>query len=366
MDYPKVISKYITCEDQKDIKDYMSWLSRDHTEVLKRGKLADRIEREVVPFVRKLVRTGSKEWHHDLRTHEIKGLDRMLWPRSILLRSKVREIEEKANRDLREPSRDYLHGRTLRRSDFRSFVETLRENGVEYPLHTSTTVEFDTTGLDLSKGAGLPSRGTKKEHLEPALQYHRKIESDPTTPAYACLEGTRTQAGPPDTGKPRIFWMVPVSEWVSEVISCRKAQEKNVEAAHKPESNKDFHVAYCPPQDNWTYMFKMHNPEQYVTLDYEAWDWSVTAYQIVTFQDWLIADDYPLKERRIDYAIHAPLVTPSGVLSPEGVVHSGMLTTHPQNVGLVTQHNRYLLELQKLLRYLEGEQNNEQECIHVN
>jgi hypothetical protein len=342
MDLPqKVIRRFLAPVSER-VARYLDGLNVDNDGIARRGKFADRIEHEVLPKARKLIRTGhlpSLLW-----SEEQKYMPRVLWPASRRSRDVLFEMMSHFERDLSYPKWQPLQGWT----DLAKVMEWL---GNEYSLKwnslkTTTSYRFDATGLDLSKGAGLPMMGPKRAQLGPAEAFVNSNSSD----AFAVLIGCRTQQsdpkGPPKT---RGIWGDPISEWYREIRSFRSAIEETVQHCLDGDicywyTDEDTLLEWLDHRD-WTCA---------VVLDSTQFDKDVSVWEQAMILTYL-APESPDLAHIIDHAVRSPVLLPDRtVLQRYGGMASGKVFTNIGDGSANVLDILWVLHKMGILKYVSG------------
>jgi hypothetical protein len=189
----------------------------------------------------------------------------------------------------------------------------------------------DLVGADLSKSAGLPVFGPKRNNLGEARQYNSSVVKPNPTLAncYAPFVGWRTQMADPDgTPKVRSIAMVACQFWLLEresyIHSIAKAKQGWKESSLIRPYYVDEQSAFAWIVD------KLSECSQMVGLDYAAYDRNVRAEEIAWAHSHMI-QDYEFQELMLEYLLKAPIMIPKewgSWAARNGGVLSGSTVTH--------------------------------------
>lgn len=304
--FVEVISRFIP-GSLPQVKGFLHNLTIDKNTILTNGPFADKLLHNVWPEVNKIIRSEANDLPPGLLKLENKYAKFKDTPKSIYSYKMLLEMYSAYEHELRYPSWSLI-----------PFADYMESSGYENPWLKSSEFTLNLDGLDLSKGAGNPQMGPKKDQLNQALLYADKIEADQKTPSYMFLPGFRTQIE-----KTRGIWQDPISEYVNEIRAFRSALLKAVDFAKQ---SKEIRVFYCTPEELHKYLFA-DSWAYAVVLDAKQFDASVTAWEIDDFLRYLAAD-YVAIDHVIDHAVRAPLQMPNGVLRRYGGLASGKVFTN--------------------------------------
>lgn len=353
--YNLVISKFRDWKDSAantvKIERYLDGLNHDNMGIAYRGPLGERILKNVVPEAKRIVRQSCKKYPRLLADLEIKYLERVEWPKSQYSVKAYKEtLRTWANAKLYptwwEDNLDTF-------KSLESYADWWKEQGLKLPFFQSRRFKFDTTGRDLSKGAGLPKMGPKRINLGPAVQYANRIKEDPSIPAWMILCGRRTQQAKPGVTKSRPILGDPISEWVLEIEAY--GDSINQAADHAKVASKDVQLGYAPPEVIHKYIFNQEWTEA-IVLDYTQYGATITAQELASHLRWLAGDyDGRVVDHIIDHNCRCPLIGPGPELinkyagGPDGKITTNLVDSSTNLVE--TDHN---MHVQKLDKYYSG------------
>lgn len=355
--YKSVISKFRDHTDSTantaKVLQYLEGLNHDNMGIAFRGPLGERILKDVVPEARKIVRMSCKKYPKLLSDLEIKYLDRVEWPKSQYSVRVYKETLKTWSNAKLYPT--WWEDKLVAFKSLEAYADWWKTQGLKLPFFQSRRFEFDTTGRDLSKGAGLPKMGPKRINLGPAVQYANRIKADPTTPAWMILCGRRTQQAKPGVTKSRPILGDPESEWVIEIEAYADAINQASEHAKQDSGKKDVQLGYAPPEVIQKYIFD-REWNMAVVLDYTQYGASITAQELQSHLRWF-AGDYPagIVDHIIDHNCRCPFIGPGPELiskiagGPDGKITTNLIDSSTNMVE--TDHN---ITDQKLDRYCIG------------
>jgi hypothetical protein len=318
------------------IRNKLEHLTRDNPNPVYRPP-SKAIFKVFIPAATKAINTRAKELPPHLLELELRYKARAHWQKSNYVWEALRKMLHAFSDTLH-----YVEKPVISQEELATWVPVDR-------LKT-TTYGFTTEGSDLSKSAGLPKFGSKRDQLNGALQYAEVIKQSGTLKSmYPIFPGFRTQQSPPDDPKVRGINMIPISTWVLErecwpyVIARAKADWNKPEAA----------VNYFPPEQTWKQFGDLAARGQTaVVLDATLYDTTVHANENEASAMYFIPD-YEHRDLLVEYMNKAEILMPQGeMIERNGGKTSGGTDTNFTdswtNIGDIVQ------SLGPILRYLVG------------
>jgi hypothetical protein len=170
------------------------------------------------------------------------------------------------------------------------------------------------------------------------------------------VPGYRTQQSPIDDPKVRLVWAIPCHIWQME---CEAFDDSITESIKMGDSNHDIQHFYFDPRKRLKEWYLNYHPKVtcWVNLDASAYDSTVHSNELAAVWTWL-APDYPWIELLSEYAAHADIIMPDGVVSRTGGMPSGSKGTNIGDSITNVGDNLEVLNEMRLSKYVE--------CILVN
>jgi hypothetical protein len=313
------------------VTEYLRNLTIDNTGVVER-KISERVRKFVIPEVTKVFRTTNLP--SGLDAIEKKYKERVEWPRSIYKYNILKEqCEAFSNiQDLLPWKLEYLDAYT-------------------HPWKPSDSYNLDLSlernRRSLTKGAGLPTMGPKKEHLSDAKLYvEEKIKPNPILEnCWSILPGVRTQQSHPDDPKVRLVWGTPISYWLLECMAVDSALNNTQSSIS---SDHDVFVFYTQPEEFGKWVRNRGDVVEWVNLDASQFDASVTASELEQVVKYF-CPNFEFASLVTEYLQRADLLMPEGIISRTGGMPSGSKFTNLGNglvnvLDIINSFRRYKLD----------------------
>jgi hypothetical protein len=201
-----------------------------------------------------------------------------------------------------------------------------------------------------NKAAGCPKGGTKGDHWPEAQQYAEKVKaSGDWNLCYSCVQGIRTQPGPPGEGKARIIEMVSVSDYIRgyEALADALTQTDSRISTSMP-----IMLFHTEPSKLAEWFGKFEGE----VTDWLSWDWSSydasLAAQLLEAGARYLIGGYPYVDLEIDFVLNASIMTSWGTVTRFGAMISGWIGTNIVDSICNVMHMLKVLESLGLLRYV--------------
>lgn len=323
--------------DPERLRKRMDALMIDNLGIVKRPG-ADKIEREVLPMMRKYYRTTTLP--PELNLLEAHFLEKVLYPRSRysyeVLRDSTKSYDETAGKNA-----TYTKG-----------PELLKQFSFQWRPSTLFKFNPDTPRAKraLKHAAGLPTFGTKKEALQGVIQYNERVvkPSPKLARCYSVLPGYRTQQSPLDKPKVRLVWSIPAHIWHLESEALSSCIDNTIAAWH---DELDISLFYTDPAHIHEWFKECDSTTCWWATDAKQFDSTVQSCELAHAWHYL-AGGYEYVDLLADYSAKSDIVMPSGIFSRDGGMPSGSLITNIGD-GLVNIIDALeVLDRMKLLRYL--------------
>jgi hypothetical protein len=294
------------------IRNKLEFLTRDNPNPVLRPAHAG-VARELVPLWTKMVNTKGKELPTHLLELEIMYKTRVRWQRSNYKWETLRKMLHSFSNTLH-----YAEAPLLEQSELETWLPVSRLQ--------ATTHRFTTEGSDLSKSAGLPKFGSKRQQLEGMKQHAETIKASGTlNEMYPIFPGFRTQQSPPDTPKVRGINMIPGSTWVLEREAWPDVLQKAKAHWNKPGAAVD----HMPPEQTWKCFVEMAAASQSISvIDSTLYDTTVHANENDASVE-LFIPSYEFKDLLKSYYNTAEILMPKGeMIERNGGMSSGRTDTN--------------------------------------
>jgi hypothetical protein len=195
-----------------------------------------------------------------------------------------------------------------------------------------TDHSFDIIDADMSKSAGLPKFGSKKDNLAAGRQYvEQVVKPDPVISNLpAAFLGWRSQLAPIGEVDMRDINMIPMARWLlareGPAKATRLMKEHWIYSDTTPTE-----VAFSPPE-RWYELFANKAPEvkMWAVFDAKHYNKSVRAEEIVYYNE-ITLGDWEFRPLLEEYSIYSEIQTPDGFIERKGGTLSGLQETSAQN-----------------------------------
>lgn len=325
------------------LRNVLDGLSRDNTYIVKRPGFTE-ISKFVIPAVRKAYRTTK------LPTNLIKIEEefwrKVEWPRSVykysVFKANIKPYTEISNGECNYLKLIDNYDHCWRPSSKYVWQPDLIRNK-----------------RAMSKAAGFPDGGKKREALQGAIQYNTSVVAPSASldKCWSIVPGYRTQQSESGAEKVRLVWCIPCHIWYLECLAFDDSITSTI-----AESNKLSHkiqVLYFDARLHLKEWFLKFSKDvmTWVYVDSTQYDSSVQQCEIASVWHYL-APGFELTTLLADYAAKADLVMPEGIVHRNGGMPSGSKGTNMgdgiSNVGDTLE----VLDRMGLLKYVV--------CILVN
>lgn len=310
VNYLSVTTKHVDV-NSLPVKRRLDALQHDNTDPVYRpaGK---RVLEKLVPVTRKLLFSRGKELPQDLRDLEMRYLERISWQRSRYVYKVLLNNVQKFTETLNFPKLTYDPLKDI-------------EDWIPIQKIKSTSYDLKTEGHDMTKSAGLPKFGSKKENLAAAKQYLSSLGKPGLSDLYPAFLGYRTQQSPEDDPKVRNINMVPITTWLLEIQMLDSAIA-NAKANWISTDRTTVHYTDLNTAFQWI-CDKISQCQSVVMLDASNYDMSVYQEEISGSLR-LLAPEYEHIEVLIEYYNTAPILAPIGYILRKGGILSGTVGTN--------------------------------------
>jgi hypothetical protein len=290
----------------------LEFLTKDNPNPVLRPA-AEGVRRVLVPEWTKLVHSKGKELPTHLLELEVRYKERVHWQRSNYQWEPLRKMLHTFSNTLH-----YAEAPLLSEDELNTWIPT--------NLIRATSYGFTTEGSDLSKSAGLPYFGSKRQQLEGMKQHAETIKAKGTLDEmYPIFPGYRTQQSPPDDPKIRGINMIPGSTWVLEREAWPDVLRRAKEHWNKP----GFAVDYMPPEQTWKHFcVKAAESQSISVIDSTLYDTTVHANENDASVE-LFIPQYEFKDLLKEYYNYAEILMPKGeMIERNGGMSSGRTDTN--------------------------------------
>jgi hypothetical protein len=202
----------------------------------------------------------------------------------------------------------------------------------------------------LKKSGACPIGGTKGENWDEAKQYGSKVKASGNwNLRYSCVQGVRTQPGPPGEGKARIIEMVSTSDYQISFEGLADALTRTDQANLALLPVMLFHT---PPEMLAEWFGKFEGE----VVSWLSWDWShydaSLAAQLLEAGARYLMAGFPFVDLEIDWVLNASIMTSWGTIARVGAMISGWLGTNIVDSICNLMHMLKILDGLGLLRYV--------------
>jgi hypothetical protein len=293
------------------IRDKLEFLTRDNPNPVYRPAAAG-VKLNLVPFWTKLVNSRGKELPDHLLELEIQYKERVFWQRSNYMWATLKDMLHAFSNSLHYVERPIL-------------AEDELETYIPISNLRARTYGFDARGADLSKSAGLPRFGSKRDQMVGMKQHADIIKSSSLKEMYPIFPGFRTQQSPPDIPKVRGINMIPGSTWVLEREAWPDVLRRAKEHWNKPGSAVD----HMPPEQTWKlFCMKAAESQSISVIDSTLYDTTVHANENEASVE-LFIPGYEFKDLLKEYYNKAEILMPKGeMIERNGGMSSGRTDTN--------------------------------------